>query len=568
MKEYNLTSVIRFVEVVLALVVALNAAVAIYTILKLDSNALETIKMQFEEEVDKIDLALETIHDTMRTELVYNRDFDQLQVAKPGASTVDQIVITNRFKTMIQNWSRDLPYSIRYVIYYPHNEIIIHDSATNFEYEQWRLVKSDVLSLIDNNAYGFDWQITSLADENYLIDVLSVNGHYFVAFASVNDLMRSLRSEAYGENHYFVLSDSSGNVFYNQDLYSGDSYDSPVDTGRSVLRDPLRGVLKLVKETDNQFFFSLVIHNYNQLFKPLQFQLMIGIILIVVVTLALFVLRFVNKSVLQPIRDFTKSVETLKNDEIYDVKTHYRLNELGNASTLISDMVRKIKDLKIDIYEKTLEQQKTEMDFLSLQIEPHFYLNCLTIMHNMAQFKQYDEIQMMSRTVSDYMRYVLKIRESRTTIGEEIDHIKKYLQIQKIRYGEWFDAVINVADSIQSIEIPPLIIHTFVENALKHTIDWEQKIILEINGVENDGQIEINIEDNGEGFDSDILKKLQQDVDISEGEKRIGIVNSVARMHMFYGSSGYINFYNRDNGGAGIKIVFPAEVNQSESQLM
>jgi sensor histidine kinase YesM len=84
------------------------------------------------------------------------------------------------------------------------------------------------------------------------------------------------------------------------------------------------------------------------------------------------------------------------------------------------------------------------MDFLSLQIEPHFYLNCLTIMHNMAQFKQYDEIQMMSRTVSDYMRYVLKIRESRTTIGEEIDHIKKYRQIQKIRYGGWFDAVINI----------------------------------------------------------------------------------------------------------------------------
>jgi sensor histidine kinase YesM len=530
----------------------------------MDSNFLETITMQFDEEVDKIDSALNTIHDTMLTELVYNRDFDQLQVAESGAATVNQIVITNRFKTMLQNWSRDLPYSIRYVVYYPHNNIVIHDSSTDFEYEQWRKVESDVLTLIKNNTYGFNWQVVSLAGEYYLIDVISVSGRYLVAFASVHDLMQSLRSEAYGESFYFVLSNDVGDIFYNEELYSADNYEPPVDTEKSVVRDPLKGLLKLIKETDRNLFVSLIIHNYNQLFKPLQFQLLIGAFLIVVVALALFVLRFVNRSVLQPIRDFTRSVEILKNNEIYDVKTHYRLNELGNASSLISDMVRKIKDLKIDIYEKTLEQQKTEMDFLSLQIEPHFYLNCLTIMHNMAQFKQYDEIQMMSRTVSDYMRYVLKIRESRTTIGEEIEHIKKYLQIQKIRYGEWFDAKISVEDSIKKVEIPPLIIHTFVENALKHTIDWEQKILLEINGFENNGQIEICIEDNGEGFDSDILSKLQQDIDISEGEKRIGIVNSVARMHMFYGSRGDIFFYNRESGGAGIRIVFPADGNQTE----
>lgn len=148
---------------------------------------------------------------------------------------------------------------------------------------------------------------------------------------------------------------------------------------------------------------------------------------------------YIRKTVIKPIQTFSDNLEKLEQDENYAVATHYQINELGKASELLADMVGKIKGLKINIYEKTLEEQKIQMDFLSLQIEPHFYLNCLNIIYNLAELEKYREIQTLSRCVSDYLRYIFKHHNDMVRFGDELGHIRKYLEIQKIRYRNGFD---------------------------------------------------------------------------------------------------------------------------------
>jgi sensor histidine kinase YesM len=73
------------------------------------------------------------------------------------------------------------------------------------------------------------------------------------------------------------------------------------------------------------------------------------------------------------------------------------------------------------------------------------------------------------------------------------------------------------------------------------------------------GYVFIEVEDNGEGFEEEILRKLRKKEDISEGEKRIGIMNAIQRVNLIYGERGKIEFFNRPGSGAVVRIYIPIE---------
>ena len=151
--------------------------------------------------------------------------------------------------------------------------------------------------------------------------------------------------------------------------------------------------------------------------------------------------------------------------------------------------------------------------------------------------------------------------------GDELEHIKKYLEIQKIRYRNGFDVTLDISEDVLFAIVPPLFVQTFVENAIKHTVNWDEEIRISLSAhlmETTDGMkcVEVIIEDSGEGFDAEILRKLQNDEDISEGEKRIGMMNAIRRLKLSYGDRAAIRFYNCVPHGAGVYIRIPFETKE------
>lgn len=556
MKEYNFTNVIRWIEVILAVVICLNFAVFYYASRQLNENSLSSVSNRLDTDVKNMSGALSGIYTMMLSEVGYDKDLDKLLVAQEYKTDIDEVAIKSRIKTMISNWSKELPYKTHYVIYYPGNGILIENSDSSIDYDLWHFVKEDVISFIDKGEFESGWNIVSLNQENYIVNIIGNNGRYMLSYISLSEIVKSLETDVYGQDYYIAWADEAGNVYYNQDKLKEDAIPISNKSEDVLKKDWFKQMLYIKNSVNKDFQIVLVIHNYNSVLKTFRLQLMLGIFSIGVAALVLWILRFVNKTVLQPIQAFNSNIENLKSNERYDVATHYRINELGNASKLMSDMVNKIKGLKIDIYEKTLEQQKARMDFLALQIEPHFYLNCLNIIYNMAQMKQFEEIQKLSHYVSEYLRYIFKSRDLHATVKEELEHIQKYLDIQRMRYGDCFEAYISMDEKVLKAKIPPLVLHTFVENSVKYTINWEDEIEVRITG-EAEEEVRIRIEDNGDGFDEELLNKLQNKEDISDGRNRIGIMNAISRMKLAFGGEAEIRFYNRLEGGAGVEIRFP-----------
>ena len=114
---------------------------------------------------------------------------------------------------------------------------------------------------------------------------------------------------------------------------------------------------------------------------------------------------------------------------------------------------------------------------MQVQIRPHFYLNCLSLIHGMADVAKEEKIVHITEMLSNYMRYVMSDTFEPRSLKEEIAFIRNYVEIQQIRYGkEAFSFEVIMEDTIDTYLVPTLIIHNFVENAITHAVSLDNHV--------------------------------------------------------------------------------------------
>ena len=551
LRKSNITVIIRRMSVLLAVVALLDIGILVWILTDAQKKSFYNYQEMFRSDIEEMDETLSNIDQIMMNELAYDTDLSTLYFAGEGNETLETVGIKRRLKNSIRNWTSESPFPVNYVFYIPSNGEVINNCNTSDEYNLWHAVGDELLADLKKDGISFGWEVREYGGKELLVDAFVMDGKIMAGYIEVHEIAKSLKEDVYGSNAYIAGEGLEGiQDFAECGIPESEVNRVSIIKNRIVLMEEARGLGNIY----------LVITSMEGYLKMLLQQGVFLVVLAAVVGVIIWYLLYINRTVVQPIANFNENMEQLKNDQMYTVNTHYQIQELGNASELMADMVDKIKKLKIDIYEKTLEQQKTRMDFLALQIEPHFFINCLNLIYSMAQMKDYASIKAGAKCTSDYLRYMFKNQNTRVRVQEEVQHIERYLEIQKFRYREGFEACIEVEEEVREMLIPPLILQTFVENSIKHTLTWDKKIQVIIRGyclTEEGGGARIEIADTGEGFPEDILEKLQSGQDISEGENRIGVMNAIARFREFSGADGNIAFCNREGGGAQVTICLP-----------
>ena len=222
---------------------------------------------------------------------------------------------------------------------------------------------------------------------------------------------------------------------------------------------------------------------------------------------------------------------------------------------------------KFRAYEKIiLLQFILALAVLQLQIRPRFFLNCLNTIYSMAQTQLYEEIMKMSMITSNYFRYIFQNTQDLVPVKNELEHIKNYMEIQKMRYGDTFSYEIHAEEGTENIRIPPILIQTFIENAIKHSNTFDEPIIIRTDiawmtaGGNSHENIQIQVMDTGCGFSEDILQSLNSAIPLEpQNGHRIGITNAIQRLNLLYGQGeAVITFSNLPSGGACVTILLPA----------
>lgn len=131
---------------------------------------------------------------------------------------------------------------------------------------------------------------------------------------------------------------------------------------------------------------------------------------------------------------------------------------------------------------KELEKQKlkAELAFLKNQVSPHFFMNTLNNIHALIDINSENAKESVIK-LSKLMRYLLyDSEEGKTTLAKEIEFIKSYVDLMKLRFTKQVKIKLSFPEHIPNIEIPPMLFTSLLENAFKHGISYQKKSFVEV----------------------------------------------------------------------------------------
>lgn len=142
-------------------------------------------------------------------------------------------------------------------------------------------------------------------------------------------------------------------------------------------------------------------------------------------------------------------------------------DEIGKLSRSFNQMVRDMNHLVETVYDQQLLNQEAELKSLQMQINPHFLYNTLETINWMAKAQGNEEVGEMTVALGKLMRFSLSGRTF-ITMREEVESLKNYFRIQKMRYSDKLNLEISVPKELMDIYLPKLLIQPIAENAIVH----------------------------------------------------------------------------------------------------
>ena len=212
----------------------------------------------------------------------------------------------------------------------------------------------------------------------------------------------------------------------------------------------------------------------------------------------------------------------------------------GTRARLI-ELRAKLAEAEADRQAREREMMETQLRLLQAQIEPHFLFNTLSNIAGMIH-KDPDQAERTLVNITTLLRSSLRrTRQEITTLGEELDIIRAYLDIQKIRMKDRLDYRIDVDDALRTTPLPPMLVQPIVENAVRHGIDpLEAGGAVTLAVSNRDGGLQIDVRDTGKGIHA------------TTSGSGTGLRNIRERLARLY--SGYATFSLADNAPHGVHV--------------
>lgn len=385
-----------------------------------------------------------------------------------------------------------------------------------------------------NTNFGCLVNLENLLDE---INVTQDKGHQFFFVNKNYDIMTSAGQKLLSKKNYTFA-----------DLQNDRNYE----------------VLK-TKIGDSDLVLVEVLDWNNLQNLPVAMQIVQILSLVLAFTVVPILIWYMYKQVIRPIHKLTHAIDVVNSGNLnYQISIEKESREFEQINRNFNEMLTQVKDLKIDVYEQELEKKNIKMRYLIQQIQPHFILNALNIIYSYEP-DEYPLIQKMVLCISKYFRYIIKTNAEFVMLSQEMDHIKNYFEIQNARYPGLFFSIVEYEEDLATALIPPLIVQSFAENAIKHSLKIGNKIsifVITDKMTDDNGQtmMRIRLADTGKGISDEILEKIKRFKQTKEHQEGlgIGIENSIERLKYLYDNKGYIKIWRDKNyPGTTVEIVLP-----------
>ncbi len=204
------------------------------------------------------------------------------------------------------------------------------------------------------------------------------------------------------------------------------------------------------------------------------------------------------------------------------------------------------------------EAKEAQMHLLRYQLNPHFLFNTLNSVSALVTSGRADDANRMLLNLSTFLRFSLeRERVSMTTLREEITALELYLDIEKVRFSDRLELILQIAPEAYRCNVPSLLLQPLVENAVKYAISKsETGGVIQISANTNGSALNISVEDSG--ADSGAIEDREASSSAAAGIG-LGLQNIRERLETVFGSLAYCRSTTSPLGGMRIEVCIPAE---------
>ncbi len=303
---------------------------------------------------------------------------------------------------------------------------------------------------------------------------------------------------------------------------------------------------------------NLLLHELNMV-TNLQFFFLI------IISIAFFALSiyFVNR-ILDPLAKLSEHIKNIKDYRLAEnkfvVNGSKEINDLAEQYNL---MLNKVASLITQIETDHKQREKLRFQSLQNQINPHFIFNTLNSIKIIVQMREIEKSVNMIVALGNMLKHILTNSNEMIPLHCELDNVKNYCAIQKIRYGNIFDLIVDVPTNCLNEEVPCLLLQPIVENSIIHGIfDYSENGLITVT-CEKDGAILlISIRDNGCGLNRN---KLKEEIYSEQKSTHLGLRNIMERIKLIYGEHSSLEIAQTEQGSC-ITLLLTHEENSDNKE--
>ncbi len=195
------------------------------------------------------------------------------------------------------------------------------------------------------------------------------------------------------------------------------------------------------------------------------------------------------------------------------------------------------------------ELSRAQLAALRRQLEPHFMYNTLNSIAGLVRDQKGDAAVSMIVGLSEFLRRAAEdSHRSQVTLGEEVEYLQRYLDIQKVRFGERLQVSLDIPEELLRAQVPNLLLQPLVENAIKHGI--ANRVVggtVRGAGTRHDGNLYLSVYNDGPSLPAD-LKATHTGV---------GIGNLRTRLQILHGEQSGLQLSRAAAGGVEVVVNLP-----------
>lgn len=383
-----------------------------------------------------------------------------------------------------------------------------------------------------------------------------------VSYASFS---RLIEGGALGKSGYVYLLDRGGEIIAHpklQLIYNGLHEENLDEINRLLIgqgRDKVDGRERvLIAATLNQTRWRLVGVAYLDELLVLQtaFVHILTVVLICALLLSLAVATMMSYRLMLPIRHVADAIGRVESDNLSEGIPETGFREVRAISESFNRMLRRIRALMDQIVQEQEIKRLYELNALQAQINPHFLYNTLDSIIWMEERGRGREAILMVSSLARLFRLSISRGRSEITVREELEQVRHYLIIQKMRFKNKFEYTITWDEAALEETTVKLIVQPMAENAINHAIDETQDEALHIAihaGVTAQDVI-FTIEDDGVGMPPEVVDRL---LTAPAGKSGIGVKNVHERIRLTYGEPYGVEVSSVEDEGTCVTIRIP-----------